>query len=84
MRPQLGRRSEIGMFARAINALLDSMEITVECEEVVAAAVNLSGAANLDFIDALIAVMNCDAGCRETWTFESRFAKASAARLIGR
>lgn len=81
MRPQLGRHSEIGMFARAINALLDSMEITVECEEVVAAAVNLSG---IDFVDALIAVMNCDAGCRETWTFESRFAKASAARLIGR
>jgi predicted nucleic-acid-binding protein len=68
---------------RAIDALLDTAEIAVQNEEAVAAAVSLCKSANLDFVDALIAVLNRDAGCRETWTFDVRFANSNAARLLG-
>lgn len=69
--------------ANAIDALLDTAEIALQSEEAVAAAVSLSKAANLDFVDALIAVVNRAGGCRETWTFDVRFARSNAARLLG-
>lgn len=68
----------------AIDALLDTAEITVQREEAVAAALGLCKAANLDFVDALIATVNRDAGCRETRTFDVRFADSNAANLLGR
>lgn len=68
----------------AIDALLDTAEIALQREEAVAAALGLCKAANLDFVDALIAVINRDDGCRETWTFDVRFANSNAARLLDR
>ena len=80
----LGRAYGYGKdeIASAINALLDSTEISVEREETVAAAAGLARAANLEFVDALVAVMNWDAGCRETVTFDTRFARSKAATLL--
>jgi predicted nucleic-acid-binding protein len=68
----------------AVDALLDTAEIALQREEAVAAALRLCKAADLDFVDALIAEVNRDAGCRETWTFDVRFANSNAARLLGR
>ena len=69
--------------SNAVNALLDSTEIVVEREETVTRALGLVATANLDLVDALIASINMDAGCRETLTFDVRFAKSHAARLVG-
>jgi predicted nucleic-acid-binding protein len=68
----------------AVDMLLDSAEIALEREEAVAAAISLCKAGDFDFVDALIAAINRDAGCRETWTFDARFANSNAAKLLGR
>ena len=67
----------------AVDALIDTAEITIQQEAAVAAALSLCKADNLEFVDALIAVVNRDAGCRETRTFDVRFASSGVARLLG-
>lgn len=67
----------------AVDALLDTNEILIQHEESVAAALALCRADKLEFVDALIAVLNRDAGCRETRTFDVRFADSNAAKLLG-
>lgn len=67
----------------AVDALLDTDEIAIQHEEAVAAALALCKADKLEFVDALIAVVNRDAGCRETRTFDLRFAGSNAAKLLG-
>lgn len=74
------RKDEI---TSAIDALLDTEEIAIQHEEAVAAALTLCKADKLEFVDALIAVVNRDAGCRETRTFDVRFADSNAAKLLG-
>jgi predicted nucleic-acid-binding protein len=67
----------------AIDALLNTAEIALQREEAVAAALSLCENANLDFVDALIAAINREDGCRETLTFDVRFARSNAAKLLG-
>jgi predicted nucleic-acid-binding protein len=67
----------------AVDALLDTAEIAIQHEQAVAAALTLCKAEKLDFVDALIAVVNRDSGCRETRTFDVRFAASNAAKLLG-
>lgn len=70
--------------AGAIEALLGAAEISIQYQEAVAGALSLCETENIDFVDALIAVVNRDAGCRETRTFDVRLASSNAATLLGR
>ena len=69
--------------ASAVDALLETDEIAIQHEASVAAALALCKAEKLEFVDALIAVVNRDSGCRETRTFDVRFAGWNAAKLLG-
>ncbi len=54
----------------AIDQLLHAVEITVESDQTVVAALRLYRSSKIDFADALIAVRNQQLGCDHTATFD--------------
>lgn len=72
-----------GEIIRTIEALLASREVMVDREDAVASALTLFENSNIGFADALITTLNLEAACRETRTFDIRFARSGAARLVG-
>lgn len=68
--------------AMAVDALLRTPSLAVEHGELAERALKLYRAANVDFADALIGLINEEAGCRATATFDRRAAALETFRLL--
>ena len=65
-----------------IEVVLRSVNIVVERQELVAAAVQSTRQVGTDFADGLIAMIGEAAGCSHTLTLDEAFASTGAARLL--
>ncbi len=61
----------------AVEGLLESRSIVVAERAAVIAGLELARSGTLDFADALIAVLNRQAGCETTLTFDGKASKTS-------